>query len=124
MVTGTFRWQNWAGNQSAEPRRVITPRSAGEVAEAVSLAALDGLPVRMAGSGHSFTPVAATSGVMLRPGGLQAVRSVDEVAGEVTVEAGCPLRVLNGYLHSRGLALANMGDIQEQDGARAIQTGA
>ena len=67
---------------------MITPRSAGEVAEAVSLAALDGLPVRMAGPcGHSFTPVAATSGVMLRPGGLQAVRSVDEVAGEVTVEA-------------------------------------
>ena len=123
MVTAAFRWQNWAGNQSAEPRRVITPRSAGEVAEAVTLAALDGLPVRMTGSGHSFTPVAATSGVLLRPGGLQAVRSVDEAAGEVTVEAGCPLRVLNGYLQSRGLALANMGDIQEQTVAGAIQTG-
>jgi L-gulono-1,4-lactone dehydrogenase len=123
MVSTGFRWQNWAGNQCAEPRRVITPRSADEVAEAVALAALDGLPVRMAGSGHSFTPVAVTSGVLLQPGGLRAVRSVDEAAGEVTVEAGCPLWALNDYLHDRGLALANLGDIAQQTVAGAIQTG-
>ena len=77
----------------------------------------------MTGSGHSFTPVAVTTGVMLRPGGLRAVRAVDTAAGEVTVEAGCPLRDLNEYLDARGLALANMGDIQEQTVAGAIQTG-
>src|ERR1017187_7867784 len=48
-------WQNWAGNQSARPRRVITPRSADEVAEAVTAAGAEGLRVRMTGSGHSFT---------------------------------------------------------------------
>jgi FAD-linked oxidoreductase len=123
MVTAVDRWQNWAGNQSARPQRIITPRSAEEVAEAVKLATLDGLRVRMAGAGHSFTPVAVTDGVLLRPGGLRAVRTVDEAAGQVTVEAGCPLRVLNEYLAGRGLALANMGDIQEQTVAGAIQTG-
>ena len=90
MVLAVPRWQNWAGNQAAAPQRVITPRSAEEVAEAVTLATLDGLTVRMTGSGHSFTPVAVTSGVMLRPGGLRAIRAVDEAAGEVTVEAGLP----------------------------------
>jgi FAD-linked oxidoreductase len=123
MVTSLDRWQNWVGNQSAQPQRVITPRSAEEVAEAVKLATLDGLRVRMAGSGHSFTPVAVTDGVLLLPRGLRAVRAVDEAAGQVTVEAGCPLRVLNEYLAGRGLALANMGDIQEQTVAGAIQTG-
>jgi FAD-linked oxidoreductase len=123
MVLAVPRWQNWAGNQAAVPRRVITPRSAAEVAEAVALAARDGLPVRMTGSGHSFTAAAATSGVMLRPGGLRAIRSVDEEAGQVTVEAGCRLRDLNEALYARGLALANMGDIQEQTVAGAIQTG-
>ena len=123
MVLAAPRWQNWAGNQAAAPQRVITPRSAAEVAEAVTQATLDGLPVRMTGSGHSFTPVALTTGVMLRPGGLQAVRSVDAAAGEVTAEAGCRLRDLNEQLHARGLALANMGDIQEQTVAGAIQTG-
>jgi len=123
MVLAVPRWQNWAGNQAATPRRVITPHSAEEVAEAVALATRDGLTVRMTGAGHSFTPVAVTTGVMLRPGGLRAVRSVDEAAGEVTVEAGCRLGDLNEYLHTRGLALANMGDIQEQTVAGAIQTG-
>ena len=123
MVVATPRWQNWAGNQAAAPARVITPCSAGEVAEAITLAALDGLTVRMTGSGHSFTPVAVTTGVMLRPGGMRAVRAVDTAAGEITVEAGCRLRDLNEHLHARGLALANMGDIQEQTVAGAIQTG-
>jgi FAD-linked oxidoreductase len=123
MVLAVPRWQNWAGNQAAAPQRVITPRSAAEVAEAVALATRDGLAVRMTGSGHSFTAAAATSGVMLRPGGLRAIRSVDEEAGQVTVEAGCRLRDLNEALYARGLALANMGDIQEQTVAGAIQTG-
>lgn len=123
MVTAAPRWQNWAGNQTAAPRRELTPRSAAEVAAAVTGAARDGLTVRMTGSGHSFTPVAATDGVLLRPDGLRAVRSVDPAAGLVTVEAGCQLRVLNEYLRGQGLALQNMGDIQEQTAAGAIQTG-
>jgi L-gulono-1,4-lactone dehydrogenase len=123
MVTAAPRWQNWAGNQTAAPRRELTPRSAAEVAAAVTGAARDGLTVRMTGSGHSFTPVAATDGVLLRPDGLRAVRSVDPAAGLVSVEAGCQLRVLNEYLRGQGLALQNMGDIQEQTAAGAIQTG-
>jgi FAD-linked oxidoreductase len=51
------------------------------------------------------------------------VRSVDEKAGLVTVAAGCRLRELNETLLARGLALANLGDIQEQTVAGAIQTG-
>jgi L-gulono-1,4-lactone dehydrogenase len=123
MVTAAPRWQNWAGNQTAAPRRELTPRSAAEVAAAVTGAARDGLTVRMTGSGHSFTPVAATDGVLLRPDGLRAVRSVDSASGQVTVEAGCQLRVLNEYLRGQGMALQNMGDIQEQTVAGAIQTG-
>jgi FAD-linked oxidoreductase len=39
------------------------------------------------------------------------------------VAAGGRLRVLNEYLREHGLALQNMGDIQEQTAAGAIQTG-
>jgi FAD/FMN-containing dehydrogenase len=116
-------WRNWAGNESARPRRTALPRSADEVADEVRKAAADGLTVRMAGTGHSFTPVAATDGVLLYPGGMTSIRSVDAAAGLVTVEAGCPLRVLNASLQARGLSLANMGDIQAQTVAGAIQTG-
>ena len=116
-------WRNWAGNQSATPRRVLTPRSAAEVSDAVRQAEEQGLTVRMAGSGHSFTPAAVTHGVLLLPGGLRTVRSVDPEAGLVTAEAGCPLWLLNETLLGRGLALANLGDIAEQTVAGAIQTG-
>jgi L-gulono-1,4-lactone dehydrogenase len=99
------------------------PRSTHEVAGEVRKAAADGLTVRMAGTGHSFTPAAATDGVLLHPGGMTSIRSVDAAAGLVTVEAGCPLHVLNAHLRARGLSLANMGDIQVQTVAGATQTG-
>ena len=119
----TAAWRNWAGNVTSRPQRIAVPGSAEQVAAEVTGAAADGLTVRMAGSGHSFTPAAVTSGVLLEPSGLTAIRSVDERAGLVTVEAGCPLHKLNAELLARGLSLANMGDIQQQTVAGAIQTG-
>jgi L-gulono-1,4-lactone dehydrogenase len=116
-------WRNWAGNVTATPRRIASPGSAAEVAEEVKRAAADGQTIRMTGSGHSFTPAAAADGVLLRPDRLTAIRSIDTAAGTVTVEAGCPLHVLNAELLARGLSLANMGDIQVQTVAGAIQTG-
>ncbi|MFL6056328.1 MAG: D-arabinono-1,4-lactone oxidase [Actinoallomurus sp.] len=115
-------WRNWAGNQRATPRRVVTPRSAADVAAAVRAAAGAGLTVRMAGTGHSFTDAAATEGLLLRPEGLTELRSVDTATGLVTAEAGMPLKVFNEQLALHGLALANMGDIQEQTLAGATQT--
>lgn len=120
---GAASWRNWAGNVTARPARVRTPRSAAEVAEEVTRAAAAGLPVRMTGSGHSFTPAASTDGVLLNPSGLTAVRSVDADAGLVTVQAGCPLYRLNEMLAAHGLSLTNMGDIQVQTVAGATQTG-
>ncbi|RFS81701.1 FAD-binding protein [Actinomadura spongiicola] len=115
-------WKNWAGNQRAAPRRVVTPGTTDEVAAAVRAAADDGLTVRMTGTGHSFTGAAVAEGVLLRPAGLTAVRSVDTASRLVTVEAGLTLRELNRVLDDHGLALANMGDIQEQTVAGALQT--
>jgi L-gulono-1,4-lactone dehydrogenase len=116
-------WRNWAGNVTAHPRRIASPGSAGQVADEIRRAAADGLAIRMTGTGHSFTPTAVTDGVLLRPDRLTAIRAVDAAAGTVTVEAGCPLRVLNAELLAHGLSLANMGDIQVQTVAGATQTG-
>jgi FAD-linked oxidoreductase len=123
FATAGTAWRNWAGNVTARPARQATPGSTAEVAAEVQRAAAAGLTVRMAGSGHSFTAVAATDGVLLRPDRLTAIRSVDARAGLVTVEAGCRLDVLNAELLARGLSLANMGDIQVQTVAGAVQTG-
>jgi FAD-linked oxidoreductase len=121
--TSSRTWRNWAGNQQVSPVRTATPRSTGEVAAAVRQAADAGLTVRMTGAGHSFTGAAVSSGMLLYPSGLTAVRSVDTASGLVTAEAGLTLRRLNELLDDHRLALANMGDIQEQTLAGATQTG-
>ncbi|MFI9590053.1 D-arabinono-1,4-lactone oxidase [Nonomuraea sp. NPDC052265] len=112
---------NWAGNQTGAPAEVRTPANVADVVQAVRDASAAGRRLRMVGTGHSFTGVALTDGIMLRPEGLSGIRSAAE--DRVTVQAGTPLKVLNELLDRRGLALANMGDITEQTVAGAIQTG-
>ncbi|MFI2212441.1 D-arabinono-1,4-lactone oxidase [Streptomyces sp. NPDC020141] len=116
-------WRNWAGTVAARPAREVTPATAGEVADAVRRAAEDGLRVKTVGAGHSFTAVAATDGVLIRPDLLTGIRRVDRAAMTVTVESGTPLKRLNKALAREGLSLANMGDIMEQTVAGAVSTG-
>src|SRR4051794_29548312 len=116
-------WRSWSGLASANPAQVMAPRDSAEVADAVVAARAHGLRVKMVGSGHSFTDVAVTDGLLLRPDRLSGFRTVDRDAMTVTVLAGTPLHLLNDRLHGLGLALHNMGDIDRQTVAGAISTG-
>jgi FAD-linked oxidoreductase len=116
-------WRNWAGLESAEPRREVSPASAHEVVAAVRAASTARETVKMVGTGHSFTAIAAPGDVMLRPDRLTGVLSVDREAMTVTAYAGTPLKLLNSELERLGLSLHNMGDIAEQTLAGAVSTG-
>src|SRR6202007_1021796 len=96
---------------TARPARRAQPRTEAEIGAAVKSAATAGLPVRALGSGHSFTAVAATSGVALDLSLWTGVTAADTRTGLVTVRAGTTLRALNAALAELGLALANLGDI-------------
>ena len=116
-------WTNWARNQAANPAQEISPHDAGEVVDAVVAARRQHLTVKMPGTGHSFTGIAATDGLLLKPDGLRGITAVDRDAMTVTVLAGTPLHELNAHLTRLGLSLHNMGDIEEQTVAGAISTG-
>ncbi|MFJ4694132.1 D-arabinono-1,4-lactone oxidase [Streptomyces sp. NPDC088766] len=116
-------WRNWGGNVVCRPAREVTPASVDELAAAVRRAAEDGLPVKAVGTGHSFTSIAATDGVLIRPQLLTGIRDIDREAMTVTVEAGTPLKRLNLALAREGLSLTNMGDIMEQTVSGATATG-
>ena len=116
-------WWNWSGDEQARPARIEAPRDVGEVAAAVKAAARDGLRVRMVGAGHSFTGVALTDGVLLRPEGLTGLVGVDTAARTATVRAGTRLRELNWLLGAHELAMENLGDIDRQTLAGALATG-
>jgi FAD-linked oxidoreductase len=116
-------WQNWADTASADPVRRSWPHSTEEIRNAITAAAKDGLTVRALGSGHSFTPAAATSGVALDLSVWTGIIGTDLDSGLVTVRSGTTLRELNATLDTLGLAMANLGDIDAQTVSGAISTG-
>jgi FAD-linked oxidoreductase len=116
------RWRNWGRNQSCAPAAVEQPESELEVVEAVQRARSAGQTVKVVGAGHSFTDIACTDGRLLRLDRLDRVVALNAEARTVTVEGGIPLWKLNEELATRGLALANLGDIDRQSISGAIAT--
>ena len=109
-------WTNWAREQRCAPERVERPRSEEELVRVVA-----GAPrVKVAGSGHSFTDIACTDGVMVDLSGMN--RLLDVEGEDVTVEAGITLHDLGEQLAARGLAMENQGDVDPQTLAGAICT--
>ncbi|MET0972201.1 MAG: FAD-binding protein, partial [Thermoleophilaceae bacterium] len=116
-------WRNWAGDQRCTPASIERPGTREELAEIVRRATDRGLRVRASASGHSFTEIALTDGIMVRPERLTRVLEVDRAAGLVKVEAGIVLGELNRRLDDLGLAFENLGDIDRQTLAGSISTG-
>jgi L-gulonolactone oxidase len=122
-TTRSTRWTNWARTVTAEPVAVEHPATVEQLQEAVATAARQGLRVKPVGSGHSFTPAAATDGVQLQLDRLTGVLRADRATGLVTALAGTRLRDLSETLWSLGLALPNLGDVDVQTISGAIATG-
>lgn len=116
------QWKNWARNVVFTPSERHSPRSVDEVASIVSHAVGSGQVVRVAGSGHSFTPTVQTPGVLLDVSGMSGIRHVDYERSLVVVGAGTLLSDLNEELAALGLALPNLGDITAQTVAGSIST--
>ena len=116
-------WRNWVGNQSFVARHKGEPASETELAALVAAAARENLPVRVAGSGHSFTPVVATSGLLLSLENLRGIVGADLATRRVTVRAGTRIGDIGRALKDMGLSLANQGDIDTQAIAGALSTG-
>jgi FAD/FMN-containing dehydrogenase len=116
-------WRNWVGNQSCISRYKGAPESEAQLAEMVAEADARDLNLRVAGSGHSFTPVVGTNGLLLSLANLRGVIDVDESRHRVTVAAGTRIGDLGRALKARGLSPTNQGDIDTQAIAGAFTTG-
>lgn len=123
-------WRNHTGNQRCQPIEVRRPATLGDVVEAVQSAERDGIGVRAVGSGHSWSDVALTSGVLLSPEGLagplelepELLRAVVSPDRLVRVLSGTRIRELNAWLDGRGLALPNLGGYDGQTIAGIMST--
>jgi FAD/FMN-containing dehydrogenase len=88
----------------------------------VTRAADAGEHVRVAGGGHSFTPVVQTDGLLLEMSQLAGVTATDAGRRRARVRAGTPIHALYEPLWAAGLALRNQGDIDTQHLAGAVAT--
>jgi FAD/FMN-containing dehydrogenase len=116
-------WRNWVGNQSFITRHKAEPGSEDELAALVREASRQNLSIRVAGSGHSFTPIVATSGLLLSLTNMQGLVSADLDRKRVVVRAGTRIGDIGRALKEIGLSLANQGDIDTQAIAGALSTG-
>jgi FAD-linked oxidoreductase len=115
-------WRNWAGTVTCTPAEVVRPRDEAGVVDAVRRAVAAGRRVRVAGSGHSYSPLVHTDGMLISLERLTGIAAVDDARSEVTVWAGTRLRDLGGPLWDRGYSMENLGDTHAQAVAGAVAT--
>jgi L-gulono-1,4-lactone dehydrogenase len=115
-------WRNWAADERCRPARRASPAGVEQLAAELSRAAADGLGVRVAGAGHSFSDIALSDGVLISMERMRSLLDVDRSSGLVRAEAGITIGELSRQLASHGLAMENLGDIDVQSIAGAIST--
>ncbi|CDX22594.1 FAD-linked oxidoreductase [Mesorhizobium plurifarium] len=112
-------WSNWSGFVTASPQSIATPADAGELAELVRKAPA---PLRVAGAGHSFTPLVQSDGTIVSLEKIEGLISHDTANNRARVRAGTRLRALMHILQDIGQGLPNMGDIDKQAIGGALGT--
>lgn len=117
-------WNNAVNSLPIQrPDIMAYPSTTAAVVELVRAAEARGQRVRMTGSGHSFSDVALTDGMLLLPNRLSTLLSLDRarlhaaVAEDrhlVRVQGGITIHELNDLLDSKCLALTNLGGYDAQ----------
>lgn len=116
-------WSNWSASVQSTPQDILFPENEAAIQAIVAKANAKGQCIRVVGAGHSFTPLVQTNDLLLSLDRLSGIISIDKEKREATVWAGTRLKALGALLHSHGLAMENLGDIDVQSIAGAISTG-
>ena len=88
-------WSTFDRELHHSPRSFLQPASRDEVLAIVRSASLSNQTVKVVGSGHSWSPLGLTDGVMLNLDRMNRVLSIDAEARLVTAEAGIRIRELS-----------------------------
>ena len=86
---------------------VVRPADVAAVERLAAACAIHGVPltVRAAGTGNYGQCVPLEGGVVMLTSSLRAIHNIDDKTGVVTVEPGCPMRLLDQSLRQRGRQL-------------------
>ena len=132
MKTATrTAWTNSSNTITVQPLKIMYPQSLDELRWCVKEAEDQGVRIRAVGSGHSFSDVNVSEDYLVDIIELnrfldvnkQALKSEHRTDTLVQFEGGITIRNFNDGLDARGLAIPNMGGIDHQKMAGAINTG-
>ncbi len=117
------KFRNWDRSLIAKPASYCEPESQPAVEELVKEVAARGGHIRVAGSGHSWSPLVPTDDTMVSLGKLDELVSVSPDK-RVRVEAGIRYKALIDDLREKTvkLGLENTGSIAEQTVAGGVST--
>lgn len=115
---------NWDNTIYFDHDRVVTPSTLQEIVAVVKSANDKGRRLRVLGSGHSWSPVAASSDLLLSLINYNGVVAMDERRMTVTVKGGTRLSQISAALSERGFALSILPSVSSQTIAGAIATAA
>lgn len=116
-------WSNWSGSVTCTPKSSERAQSEADLVKLVHKADQEAWTVRLAGSGHSFTPLCATDGMTVSMADMTGIVELDHDARQATILGGTKLRHMHVPLREAGLAMENLSDIDRQAIAGAIATG-
>lgn len=112
-------WRNWSGYHESQPKSWQEPKNLEELSSAIQKSPG---PVRILGTGHSFTPLVKSDGTILSLDAFAGIISHDTKALTLTAGAGTKIGDLAKLMQARGQAFPNMGDIDKQAFAGALGT--
>merc|ERR1712054_6735 len=101
----------------------IQPRTLAEIEKVVDLARTCRKRLTVTGCGHSPSNMTCTSSWLVNLDHFNTVHAVDQETGIVVMDSGIRLYTLSAELDRHGLAMPNLGSINEQSIAGAISTG-
>lgn len=119
----SVRIQNWGRSQSFDAGQVLYPTSEAEILTILRNATANHKNVRTIGSGHSWTGLIVTNDILVSLDHWQGITQVDPQNKWVEAKAGTKLLKLGNELWNLGLAMENLGDIDVQSIAGALNTG-
>jgi D-arabinono-1,4-lactone oxidase len=122
-ATAAHTHRTWAGTYSSLPELFIQPRSLPEIKKVISLARKCRRRITTVGCGHSPNEMTCTSSWLVNLDNFNNILSIDKETGVCVMQAGIRLYRLSEALDAAGLALPNLGSINEQSIAGAISTG-
>lgn len=114
---------NWSGSLRFIPRSQVWPATEQAVCVYVRDAAARGRKIRVAGSGHSSSPIVQTPDILMSMRDHHGLIDYDLHSHRAMVGAGTVLHDLGSILHNVGLGMQNLGDVDTQTIAGVISTG-